>query len=397
MILMKRIRQTRKNNFVSIIEGIYNHFGTNTFFTFCPFKDNRLSQQSTFGRDNSDKLYTYLPMMQAKLFSGSIDTIIAAIRIFLPDKITVDGPKGKIEIPRKDIYHFGFTKDEIVLFDENETYDSQNTDAFTGDILEHEEGLIYRSSIELYNFLVTLNKSDDNKEDDELLEPLVINLEDLFNEPAPEEFTKLKERALSCTTPEEAFKLEHEFRKWSPDRFDVAEYESVLLNYQEALDTIYQIVDEFITYHNIDRNKYRDVTYTQPKHLDSMIQRYQGSEIIEIGSVKILTWKKKKKRRSALQAAIVHRAASDNNLHNLKNSDEERKEMHMIREKIEKREVLEEVRIYDNKIDEVAEKISNKLNIPKAKAEAILKIGIFEGLMMNRYRNIDLEGKGERE
>jgi hypothetical protein len=89
-------------------------------------------------------------------------------------------------------------------------------------------------------------------------------------------------------------------------------------------------------------------------------------------------------------------------------SDEEREELHeslkemerplnIILDEMEGEKVLENegIRLYDNKIDKVAKKMSDKMNIPKEKAEAILKIGIFEGLMMNRFRNIDL--KGERE
>lgn len=44
-------------------------------------------------------------------------------------------------------------------------------------------------------------------------------------------------------------------------------------------------------------------------------------------------------------------------------------------------------------INEVAKKISQKIDIPKENAKAILEIGIFEGLMLNRYRTIDYKGE----
>lgn len=170
---MKRIIQAKTDG-ICFIKKIRNRFGDSGLrFTFSPFKGEILKYGSTFGPDNIDKLEGWLILMKTKFFRMDIDIIAAVFRIFLPDKINVDDPElleslleggqmtrrlirqleteGKITIPRKDIYHFAFTKDEIILFDERETYESQTTDAFTGKILKHEPGLVYRSSIELYD------------------------------------------------------------------------------------------------------------------------------------------------------------------------------------------------------------------------------------------------------
>lgn len=315
---MKRIMRT-KSNWINFIKKIRSNFGDDKlYFTFCYFKGRELEQVHTFGSDNIDELDdVWFMLIRGRLLSNTIDVVSVVLRIFLPEKIDIDdkeslekpiedgllsersirqfGIEGKITVPKKDLYHFGFTKDEIVLFNETETYGDQNTDAFTGDIRKHESGLVYRSSIELYDILmkgyIEIGAECDN------VEPLVIDLDDLlFHEPAPEEFTKLKERALNCTDPEEAFKLNYEFKRWRPDRFDVSELEDVLINYEEAMDNIDRIIEDFVTSRNI--KNYRDVTHTLPKDLERMLQTYQKTEIIRLGSVKILTWKKKIKKRN---------------------------------------------------------------------------------------------------
>lgn len=165
-----------KANWIGFIKKIHNHFGDKRLFlTFSPFKGEILKYGSTFGPDNIDKLEGWLVLMKAKFLSMDIDTMAMVVRIFLPDNVNVEDAEllesllesgqmskrlirqleveGKMTIPRKDIYHFLFTKDGIVLFDERETYESQITDAFTGKMLKHEPGLVYRSSIELYDII----------------------------------------------------------------------------------------------------------------------------------------------------------------------------------------------------------------------------------------------------
>ena len=81
---------------------------------------------STFGPDNIDKLELWLTLMKAKFFSGDIDALVVAARIFLPDKVDIEDAEllesllemeqmskrmiqqfeaeGKITVPRKDLY-----------------------------------------------------------------------------------------------------------------------------------------------------------------------------------------------------------------------------------------------------------------------------------------------------
>jgi putative transposon-encoded protein len=313
---MKKIMRT-KSNWINFIKKIRSNFGDDKlYFTFCLFNGKELEWVHTFGSDNIDELNDFwFALIRGRLLSNTIDVVSAVLRIFLPEKIDIDdkrllekpiedgllsersirqfGTEGKITVPKKDLYHFGFTKAEIILFNETETYESQTTDAFTGKTLKHEPGLVYRSSIELYDILM---KEYIEIAEHDNVEPLVIDLDDLlFHEPAPEEFTKLKERSLNCTDPEEAFKLNYEFNRWHPDRFDVSEFEDVLVNYGEAVDNIGRIIEDFVTSRNI--KNYRDVTHTLPKDLKRMLHTYQKAEIISLGSVKILTWEKKIKKR----------------------------------------------------------------------------------------------------
>lgn len=158
---MKRVRQDTKNNWIDLIKKIRRHFGDeNLFFNFSPFKGGKIfwRNQSTFASDNIEHIENWCILMQTKIISKRIDAMVVILRMFLPDKVTIDSPKGKIEIPRKDMYHFSFDADYIILFDEEETYESQNTDAFTGAPLEHEQGVVYRSSIELYESIYNVCK-----------------------------------------------------------------------------------------------------------------------------------------------------------------------------------------------------------------------------------------------
>jgi hypothetical protein len=200
---MKRMMRT-KSNWINFIKKIRSNFGDDKlYFTFSFFKKGELGQVHTFGSDNIDKLDDNWSMLiRGRLLSNIIDVITVTLRIYLPEKINIGDKEflekmaenewlseratqqfekeGKITVPKKDLYHFGLTKDEIVLFDETETYDNQNTDAFTGDVLRHEPGLVYRSSMELYDILMT-GEVEVGEESDNV-EPLVIDVEDLFHE-----------------------------------------------------------------------------------------------------------------------------------------------------------------------------------------------------------------------
>ena len=310
---MKRIIRT-KSNWINFIKKIRSNFGDDKlYFTFCYFKGEELENVHTFGSDNIDKLDDiWFALIRGRLLSNTTDVVAVVLRIFLPEKIDIDdkrllekpieerllsersirqfGTERKITIPKKDLYHFAFTKDDIVLLNETETYDDQTTDAFTGDVLKHESGLVYRSSIELYDILM---KGDIEIAEHDNVEPLVIDLDDiLFHEPAPEEFTKLKERVLNCVTPEDAFKLKHALKSWDVDCFDVTELEDANRNYDDALDNIERVIDNYLRVQQINRKKYRDITHTQTNDLERMLQRYVNPRIIELGEVKLLTWKK---------------------------------------------------------------------------------------------------------
>ena len=152
---MKKIRHTEENNWTKLIQKIRSSFGDDClYFTISPFKKHKTLLQtypvSTFAHDNIEHLESWCDLMNGKLQSGNIDTIAIIVRVFLPEKVVVDGKIGKIEIPKKDLYHFFVSKDNILLFNETETYEAQNTDAFTGAQIQHESGIVYRSSEELY-------------------------------------------------------------------------------------------------------------------------------------------------------------------------------------------------------------------------------------------------------
>lgn len=109
-------------------------------------------------------------------------------------------------------------------------------------------------------------------------------------EPVPEEFTELKYKALRCNNPEEAFKLKYEIDSWNVDCFDVTELEDASKNYDEALDNIEKVIDNYLHIQKINPKKYRNVTNTQ--NLEQLLKRYLNPRIIELGEIKLLTWKK---------------------------------------------------------------------------------------------------------
>jgi hypothetical protein len=45
------------------------------------------------------------------------------------------------------------------------------------------------------------------------------------------------------------------------------------------------------------------------------------------------------------------------------------------------------VRLDKNKMDDVAKRISDKMDIPVEKANAILQFGVADAIMLNRFRN----------
>lgn len=128
-------------------------YGDDSLFLTCLPLDSSQSlhvQSSTFAADNLSHIQGWMYLMQARLASGSITGLSIVIRIFLPDKITFQNSRGQpATIPRKEIFHILIFSDQIIGFDEEETYQAQNIDSVTGNELEHEPGISYRGSIDL--------------------------------------------------------------------------------------------------------------------------------------------------------------------------------------------------------------------------------------------------------
>lgn len=94
---------------------------------------------------------------------------------------------------------------------------------------------------------------------------------------------------MQCNNPEDAFKLKYELKSWDVDRFDVTELEDASRNYGDALDNIERVIDNYLHIQKINRKRYGDITHTQTKDLERLLQRYVNPRIIELGEVKLLT------------------------------------------------------------------------------------------------------------
>lgn len=114
--------------------------------------------------------------------------------------------------------------------------------------------------------------------------------DEIPDEEAPEEFQTLKKRAIECIDAEEAFKLKRELESWSVDCFDVTELRDANRNYDKAMDNIEKIIDDYLCLNGINKERYRNVTHTQD--LERLMKRYQEPKIVQLGEVKLLTWKK---------------------------------------------------------------------------------------------------------
>ena len=137
-----------KMNLMELIELLKSKFGEkNLRLTFAC--DNSY-YDSSFGQDNISHLTNWAVMMHTKLFAGSITTLALVVRVFdFNDCIVVTRKEKQIKIPKKRVYHFSITKDDVVGFDKNETYTNQNTNIDTGKYLIDEEGVEIKSSVDL--------------------------------------------------------------------------------------------------------------------------------------------------------------------------------------------------------------------------------------------------------
>jgi hypothetical protein len=122
-------------------------------------------QVSTFGSDNIEHLDNWLMLMTAKFASHSVDGTSCVVRRF------IDGEKNKVEIkvkgksisiPKKEIYHLYFNAEQVMLLNQKETWELQNTNCETGKLMEEEAGVTCMSSEELYENII-LGKFDMDK------------------------------------------------------------------------------------------------------------------------------------------------------------------------------------------------------------------------------------------
>lgn len=136
-------------------------------------------QPATFAADNLIHISGWLYMMQDKLLSKTITGISLVVRIFLPENIDIQNPQGQAgTIPRKEIFHIMILPNQIIGFDEEESYQVQNTDSTTGSELDHEAGISYRSSIDLIQRFMKDRQSPQAKQElDAFIEKTIRDIE----------------------------------------------------------------------------------------------------------------------------------------------------------------------------------------------------------------------------
>lgn len=62
-----------------------------------------------------------------------------------------------------------------------------------------------------------------------------------------------------------------------------------------------------------------------------------------------------------------------------------------VRNEIIKADTKREIRIYDDKIDDVAKRMAEKMGIDGEKAKTELGMGVIMGMMMNRHRSQEIK------
>lgn len=116
------------------------------YFTITPFSNDQNALGSTFGSDNFAHIQPWTLVQTAKLLSGRVNTIAMVVRVFDWDRrVEINGPKGKISIPEKELYMFRFDRESSIGFDPDATCSMFCTDAETGARLPLEEGLRFGS------------------------------------------------------------------------------------------------------------------------------------------------------------------------------------------------------------------------------------------------------------
>ena len=65
---------------------------------------------STFASDNSEHIFPWLLVQEAKLAAGSLHMVAMVVRVFSDTRtVEVLGPRGRIRIPEKEVYGFRFS------------------------------------------------------------------------------------------------------------------------------------------------------------------------------------------------------------------------------------------------------------------------------------------------
>ena len=137
----------------TLIQNFISTFGAeNLYFTIVPFdtQGRDVGTSSTFGADNMEKSFNWLLMQTTKLASGSLGLVSVIARVIDKDTL-VDhqGPHGPMKIWANDLYCFACYKHGIRGFDAAETLEINCTEHSTGELLQPENGVRYRSSKEL--------------------------------------------------------------------------------------------------------------------------------------------------------------------------------------------------------------------------------------------------------
>jgi len=137
-------------------------------------------QPATFAADNLSHIHGWMYLMQAHMVSGSITSLSIVVRIFLPETITIQKSRGQsATLPRKEIYHILIFPNQIIGFDEEETYQAQNIDSETGNELDHESGVTYRGSIDLIERFMKDRKIQKTKQElDTFVKQIMIDVKE---------------------------------------------------------------------------------------------------------------------------------------------------------------------------------------------------------------------------
>ena len=143
-----------------MLGAVANHFlatygPDRVFFTVLPVDERgREIRASTFASDNVEHLSACLALQMAKLRSGKVAMVAMVVRVFSDTRtVKVLGPRGRIEIPEKDLYMFRFWADRCEGVEAAESRAAHTTDATSGDPIPPEPGVHFASAIKVLDTL----------------------------------------------------------------------------------------------------------------------------------------------------------------------------------------------------------------------------------------------------